>query len=167
MKRRVLKILRNVLIGASVLTVLLVGAGLAYTWYVGQQAVVSEAPVADEPVATVQQQGPHKPAPDAVVGISKQYITSPVTPGDNASLSVKTNAEASCEITVTYGKLTEEDKQSTDSGLRDRVADEYGLVSWTWTVESSRPLGTWPVEVTCANEEKSAYLQVDLVLSND
>ena len=40
------------------------------------------------------------------------------------------------------------------------------MITWAWTVEASRPLGTYPVEVTCANEAKSGYLRVDLVVGS-
>lgn len=163
-RREVLIKVRNGAIGTAIVLLLLVGAGVGYTWYMGMQqpaaAAVEEAPETARPVAMT----PSKPAPDAAVGVSSQMLTSPVKPGENASLTIKTNAGATCEITVTYGEIGEEDKQSTDSGLEPQEADIYGMVTWAWTVETSRPLGTYPVEVTCANEAKSGYLRVDLIV---
>ena len=100
-----------------------------------------------------------KHAPDAVVAASVQMITSPLEPGMNAMISVKTNAEAKCTIKVVYDKTA-----STDSGLVEKIADDYGMVSWTWTVEPTAPLGSWPVWVTCANEKNSAAVKADLKL---
>ncbi len=74
-------------------------------------------------------------------------------------MTVKTNAAAACNIKVVYDKTA-----STDSGLIAKVADEYGMVSWGWTVEPSVPLGKWPVKVTCANAKHSAVVQSDLVV---
>lgn len=163
-RRAFLRWLRGAAIGTAVVFLLLVGAGVAYTWYVGLQPAPAPEVVEDtrdeRPAVTTAR----KMAPDAVIGVSKQMMTSPVMPGENVSLTVKTNPEANCSIVVTYGKKGETDKQSTDSGLRDKVASEYGMITWTWTVEPERPLGEWPVVVSCANEANSAELAVDLVL---
>lgn len=166
-RRDILIKARNIAIGTVVVLVLLVGAGVGYTWYVGTQPV---AEAATEEVAPAPKRAarvsPSKPAPDAVVSVSSQLLTSPVVPGENASLSIKTNAGATCEITITYGEIGDEDKQSADSGLKPKVADEYGMATWTWTVEADRPLGEWPVEVTCANEKNDAYLRVNLEVAS-
>jgi hypothetical protein len=54
---------------------------------------------------------------------------------------------------------------STDSGLAQKNADEYGLLSWTWTVEPTVPLGKWPVKISCAYDGKGAFVQGDLVVA--
>ena len=91
------------LIAVVVLLVLLVGGGAAYTWYSGKNgpAVQPEDP---EPAATSKTpfSEPPKVSPKARVGLSVQYITSPVKPGQNASINVKTNPLVDCEIEVEY-----------------------------------------------------------------
>jgi hypothetical protein len=144
---------------AVILLVLAVGAGVGYTWYTSQHAQENTLAFQEPTQATG---GPQKvthvkPASDAKVGASVQSITSPVVPGMNASIMVKTNADANCTITVVYDKTP-----SKDSGLTKKKADEYGLVEWTWTVESTVPLGNWPVKVVCANAKNSAMVQNDL-----
>ncbi len=163
-RRAFLRWLRGAAIGTAIVFVLLVGAGVAYTWYMGMQPAPTPEVVEDTTTTRPATVVARKMAPDAVVGVSKQMITSPVLPGENVSLTVKTNPEATCSIVVTYGKKGETEKQSTDSGLRDKVASEYGMVTWAWTVEADRPLGEWPVDVTCANEANSGALTVKLVL---
>jgi hypothetical protein len=37
-------------------------------------------------------------------------------------------------------------------------------VSWSWTVGTSTPKGTWPVLVTCTYATKTAVVQGDLVV---
>lgn len=163
-KARILKRIRNVLLGIVVLTVLLVGGGVAYTWYMGQQPVENTAAVA-QPVASPAPPPvitPTRPAPDAKVGASVQMITSPIAPGSNASITIKTNPEAVCTIKVVYDKI-----ESKDSGLSPKTANEFGMAEWTWTVEPSVPAGKWPVKVTCANEKHSAMVQGDLVVRHD
>jgi hypothetical protein len=154
---RVVKFIRNTFISVFALLALFVGAGAAYTWYVGQ----NEPEVASlaEPVAvksaTVRMRP--KPAADVPVSASVQSLTSPVTPGSNASITVRTNPEAKCKITVEYDEV-----KSKDSGLKKKTSDELGMVSWTWTVEESVPEGRWPVDVTCAQKDKSAVVSQDL-----
>jgi hypothetical protein len=141
-----------------VLAVVFVGGGLGYTWYMGQQPVDTTAAIA-EPVVTkpAPEIKPVKPSANAKESASVQMLTSPVAPGANASISVKTNPASKCTIKVEYNKIL-----STDSGLTAKTADEFGMVSWTWTVEETAPLGKWPVKVTCTYNKKSAFVQGDL-----
>lgn len=158
MNRIVKKTLR---ITATVVILLfvLVGAGIGYTWYVGQHSEDNsqafQAPV--QASGGPQKIDKVKIADDAKVGASVQSITSPVVPGSNASIMIKTNPGANCTISVIYDKTP-----SKDSGLKDKKADEYGLAEWTWTVEPSVPLGNWPVKIVCANAKNSAMVQNDL-----
>lgn len=118
-------------------------------------AIATPVEAASAPAIT-----PAKPAANAKESASIQMLTSPVAPGSNASVSVKTNAASKCTITVEYNKVA-----STDSGLKPKVADEFGMISWAWTVEESVPLGKWPVKVTCAYNDQSSVVQGDLVVA--
>ena len=159
-KRRIVRFARNVSIGIGVLLLVFLAAGVAYTWYMGKNNVAVE----EEPLVSVDTNlpliVPSIPAADATIGVSVQMLTSPIAPGSNATIAIKTNAKASCKITVFYNNIA-----STDSGLYEKIADEYGVASWTWTVEPSAPVGKWPVTVTCANEAKSAVVIGDLVIA--
>ena len=161
MKSRIKKYVRNILISTFIMLVLFVGAGVGYTWYMGQnsssdKSVLAE-PVEYKPPTVIK---PTQPTANTKVGASVQMITSPILPGSNASITVRTVATASCSISVIY-----KETPSTDSGLVIKKADEYGMVSWSWTVEDSVPLGKWPVKVTCAYGESSAQVIGDLVVS--
>lgn len=159
-KARVLKSVRNIAISIVVLLVVVVGGGVAYTWYVGQQSVEGTssiaAPVDPTPAPVIK---PTKPAADAKQSAAVQILTSPVAPGSNASITVKTNAESDCTIKVEYNKIA-----STDSGLGPKKADDFGIVSWTWTVEETAAVGTWPVDVTCAFNDQTAMVRGNLVI---
>lgn len=153
------RLFRRVIISIIIIISLLIGLGLTYTWYMGKY---QKNPSVDQPAPTTSVV-PKASAPtisdDARVGIAIQLLTSPIAPGSNSSISIKTNPKAACSIKIEYG----EDKQlSTDSGLVPKTADEFGIVSWAWTVESSRPIGVWPVTVTCANKKHSAVGVGDL-----
>lgn len=139
------------------------GAGAAYVWYVGTTEPVQPAALPTPPTQNKLAQATTKPKakPTGPVGVSVQVLTSPVKPGGNASLTIRTRPDAACSVKVTY-----KDQPSTDGGLIPKTADEFGLVQWTWTVESSRPVGTWPVDVTCALGDMSGYVRGDLEVSN-
>lgn len=140
---------------------ILVGAAAGYTWYMGRFAppIVDDSP-APRPTAPIAT--PQPVNEDVRVGVSVQSFTDKVAPGKNASLIIKTNPLAACSITVEYNK-----QASTDSGLVPKKADEFGVASWAWTVEESRPIGKWPVKVTCANAKHSGELVLDLVVANE
>ena len=146
---------------ATAVTLLIVAtcAGVAYTWYMSEYHSPDPSTFQQTAQAGGGSQLPQrkKIPDDAVIGASVQTITSPVVPGSNASIMVKTNPEALCTITVVYDKTP-----SKDSGLTQKKADEFGLVEWAWTVEPNVPLGDWPVTVTCANKKNKAEVENDL-----
>jgi hypothetical protein len=157
-KIRLPKPVRNALISALVLLVLFVGGGVAYTLVTGlngdqnASAVAIPAALAPEPVIK-----PTQPSVNAKESAAVQMVTSPIAPGSNASLNVKTNSGSTCTISVIYNNIA-----STDSGLGNKTADDFGTVSWTWTVGSSVPLGTWPAKVTCAYHGRTAVVVANL-----
>lgn len=154
--------LRKTIFSIIVLLAILILIGIAYVWYLGQQkpetAIITEIP---KRPSTQKLITPHKPKPDAVVGVSVQSLSTPIAPGQNASIMIRTNPDAKCSITVTYNNVP-----SKDSGLVEKVADEYGMANWTWTVPAGTPLGKWPVRVTCANTAKSGMVEDKLEVKN-
>jgi hypothetical protein len=160
-KAKGLKTLKRTLISIGVLLVLAAAAGAGYVWYSGQQGPAVAADTAPQapatshavPVATRQ-------APDAVIGASVQSIDSPVMRGQNVTLTVRTNTYAKCTISVIYDKTP-----SKDSGLTTKTAGDDGMVSWTWTVDTTAAFGTWPAKVTCANDKHSSVVQADLTVA--
>ena len=135
----------------------LIGAG-TYTWYMGQQKTLAAESEEPTPSRRVELK-PVRQDPNANVGVSVQVITSPVKPGENASVSIRTNQLADCTISVKYGDVT-----AADSGLVKKKADEFGLASWAWTVAPDAPEGAWPVRITCANQKKSGMVEASLVV---
>jgi len=141
------------------LFVLAVAAGIGYTWYMGKQkpAVAVESPIATKNRPAVIK--PHKVASDAKVGVAIQMFTSDVRIGENASMTVRTNPDAECAIVVKYNNVP-----AKDGGLVTKVADEFGVASWAWTVTQGTPPGKWPVQVTCKNKKHSAVVIGDLIV---
>lgn len=158
---RIWKRVRNIAITVVALLVLAIGGGVGYTWYMGQQAVPAAPVSASIETAPTAPAPKHvQPAANAPASAAIQMLSSPVAPGSNASIDVKTNPGADCTISVLYNKVA-----STDSGLSHKVADDYGLISWTWTIEKTVPLGKWPVKVTCIHNKLSAVVQGDIVVA--
>jgi hypothetical protein len=157
-KKRIGKLIRNIIIAVVVMLVLFIGVGVAYVWISAhtQPPVSTVAPPDTNPTPVIKHVEASANVPE---GASVQSITSPVIPGDNASVIVKTNPGSWCTITVVYDKTA-----STDSGLKGKTADEFGSVSWTWTVSRSATLGKWPVTITCLRNKLSAVVVGDLVV---
>jgi hypothetical protein len=152
------KTIRNVVISTVALLVLIVGAGLAYTFYLGPTATQNIPATKTNTTPAVIK--PSVPSSDAKEFAAIEFLTSPMQAGTNAQISVKTLPASSCKITVTYNKVP-----STDSGLKTKTANEYGVVDWTWTVGKTTPVGKWPVEVTCAYHGRTAYVRGDLEIT--
>lgn len=160
-RQSVAKKVRNISISIGILLVLIIGAGVAYSWFSGQNDTRTFAtkPQAVKKTGTVKHVQLAANAPSSA---SVQNITSPVKPGDNASISIKSNPGSICSITVTYNGVP-----SKDSGLADRTTDEFGVTTWAWTVEPTVPEGSWPVTVTCIYNGKSAVVVGQLVVSKN
>jgi len=70
-------------------------------------------------------------------------VTSPVAPGENATLQAATLPGASCSIAVYY-----KSGPSTAAGLYTKTTDGHGNVSWTWKVGTRTTPGTWRIVVS-------------------
>ncbi len=153
------RFMRRVVVVCLCLVLLAVAAGAIYTWLMGKRQPVTQSvtqtPKKTTPTAT--------PAIDenAPVGVAIEAMSPPMKAGSNASISIKTRPKAACSITVTYN-----DQKSADAGLVPKNADEFGVVMWTWSVEQGRPVGTWPVEVTCAYNGRSGYGKETLTITS-
>jgi hypothetical protein len=158
-KKTVARKIRNIVISTFVLLILFVGAGVAYTFYMSQTdpvATVAKAPVSDKKTTLKHT----KLAANAPASAAIQMLTSPVMPGDNASVTVKGNPGSNCTISVKYNEVA-----STDSGLKPKVTDEFGVTTWAWTVEPTVPEGSWPVSITCEYNKKTAVVIQKIVIS--
>lgn len=138
------KTVRNTLISVVVMVALFAAAATVYVLIADRN---SKPPAKLKPVS--QAALPHEikpvaPAANAQEGVAVQSFITPVAAGSNTTLQVLTNAGSTCTIKAVYNNVP-----SRDSGLATRTADAYGLVSWTWTVDSTAPAGSWPVTVTC------------------
>lgn len=152
--------IKNIVIAVTMLLLVLLVGGVVYTWYVGQHPLQSATQTVDTS-SIAPKIKTYTPAPDANIGIVQQTFTATAAPGDNASISIKTNPGAACQISVKANN-----QYLPDTGLTPKVADEFGIVDWSWSVPKGVLPGSWPVEITCANAaKKSAYYKVDLTVT--
>jgi hypothetical protein len=86
-------------------------------------------------------------------------LSSPVSPGDDATIAVQTAPNASCLITVRY-----KSGPSKASGLVPKTSDSKGNVSWTWRVGSRTTPGKWPITVTCSSGGRQGTLGTAFVV---
>jgi hypothetical protein len=154
-KMRGSKQVRNIVICTVVLIILFLAAGVIYTLIMDQKPAKVTAPVASSASAAVPTHV--APALNAPESAAVQEFTSPVALGSNASINIGTLPKSNCTISVLYNNVA-----STDSGLTPKVADDYGAVSWSWTIGSAVPVGTWPVKVMCAYHGRTAVVQANI-----
>src|SRR2546422_38286 len=86
-------------------------------------------------------------------------LTSPVSPGNAATITVSTTPGANCLIAVFYMS-----GPSKAQGLFPQSADTKGRVSWTWLVGSNTTPGTWPINITCTVQDRKRTLEASLVV---
>lgn len=84
-------------------------------------------------------------------------ISSPATPGKDATIAVHTSPRATCKITVQY-----DSGPSKAKGLGPKTADARGNVKWTWRVGAKTKKGTWPITVSCSQKGQKAKLETAL-----
>lgn len=158
-RRSTARTIRNTLITVFVLLVLFVGGGVGYVWYSGKHQIQDAKTVSPGKPQQYALPKPRQPNPNAPESAAVEALLTPVKPGENSSITVRTLAKSTCTISVSY-----KDVPSKDSGLTPKIADDYGSVTWSWTVDKTAAPGKWPVKVTCTYNKKSAFVQGDLVV---
>ncbi len=86
-------------------------------------------------------------------------LTSPVSPGADATITVQTVPNATCMITVIY-----KSGPSRAQGLYPQTADTRGGVTWTWRVGTRTTPGRWPIIITCSLGGRQGSLETAFVI---
>ncbi len=86
-------------------------------------------------------------------------LTSPVSPGQDATISVLTAPGAACSITVVY-----KSGPSKAAGLGPKTTDAKGMASWTWRVGTRTTPGRWPITVACSAGSQQGTLETSFVV---
>lgn len=82
-------------------------------------------------------------------------LTTPVSRGSNATVSIKGFPNTTYDIDVIYSSGA-----SKASGLEDKTSDSEGNVSWTFKVSSNVKTGTYDVKITDGKDSVSYSLEV-------
>lgn len=82
-------------------------------------------------------------------------LTTPVSRGSNATVSIKGLPNTTYDIDVIYSSGA-----SKASGLEDKTSDSEGNVSWTFKVSSNVKPGTYDVKITDGKDSASYSLEV-------
>lgn len=87
--------------------------------------------------------------------ITVASLTSPISPGANARLSVHANPGALCAITVHY-----KSGPSEAAGLGPQTAGSDGLATWQWKVGTRTTPGVWRIVVTATLNGETGQVEI-------
>jgi len=90
------------------------------------------------------------PQPPDGLSLTIISVTSPVSPGQDATLKARAPPGAQCTIIVYY-----KSGPGTALGLYSKQADSNGDVSWTWKVGTRTTPGNWRIVVTATYAGKT------------
>lgn len=77
-------------------------------------------------------------------------LTSPISHGSNATISIKGKPNTEYNITVEY-----KSGPSTAAGLGAKTSDSSGHVSWTWKVGTRTTPGSWPITISGGGQSET------------
>lgn len=111
------------------------------------RTLISEQ-ITRQPTTEIILVGTFVPTPFSVTVTS---VTSPVRPGNTATLVASSESGARCTIRVNY-----KSGPSTAQGLDPKNTNASGSVSWSWFVGTRTTAGSWPIDVRCTKDGQSA-----------
>lgn len=100
-----------------------------------------------------------EPRSQEQLSVALASLTSPVSPGNAASITVKTAPSAACTIAVSY-----KSGPSRAMGLEPKTATQDGVVSWAWIVGTRTTPGRWPITVTCSAGGRQTTLEASFAV---
>ncbi|HVS58350.1 MAG TPA: hypothetical protein VHD60_01275 [Candidatus Saccharimonadales bacterium] len=166
-RRRLPRPLRNAVISAVVLLVLCIGIGEVYVMFTDNGSVpVAAASIQQTASASTGEIKPTKPAADIPESAAVEMATSPIAPGAPATVSVHTNPGSACSIAVVYKYDSQTARVPVnDPNLSPQAADDFGMVSWNWTIPEGAPLGAGRATVVCTYHTRHAMVIADLYIT--
>lgn len=157
LKTHTRKTIRNTTITVFVMLILFIGAAIIYVLLADQTPTATPKIKSSSSSSGQGLPKPQPPAANAKAFAAVQEVVSPVQQGQNSSVSIQTVPTSACKISVAYKGVP-----SKDSGLAPKIADAYGSITWAWTIDSSVPIGTWPIVVTCVYHGRSALVDTSV-----
>lgn len=104
----------------------------------------------EKPTEKPTQKPTDPPATLEITGVS-----STVSPGDYAYVSIQGEPDTDYDITVTY-----KSGASTAKGLYTKTSDSNGNVSWEWKVGTKTSSGTYPIRISGGGQSISENFTV-------
>jgi hypothetical protein len=92
----------------------------------------------------------------AVADIIVTSVTSNVDPGQTASVSIQGSPNTDYSISVRY-----KSGNSTAAGLKTKMSDSNGNVSWSWEVGAKTSSGTYPITISGGGTSTSTEFTVN------
>lgn len=89
--------------------------------------------------------------------ITIDSLSSPIKPGQTATLKATAGANASCSVSY----AAPEGSPEPGVGQIGRAADGAGNISWTWDIAKNTKKGKGLVVVTCGGTSISAYIEIN------
>ena len=139
------KLAHKIVLSALILLVLFFLAGFIYTYFSDRPGTAGKGTTQGPANQFSLVKPPPKPGPNAAVGVAEEAFDSPIAPGQDSSIIISTTAGASCQIALQMPSL-----KSSGQSLAPQIANAYGTVTWSWTVPSSTPFGSYPLSVKCS-----------------
>lgn len=128
-------------------TIIVTSDGSGYSIETAKQGL-SQAPPTAQPTSSA-----------AGLSIKVVSLTSPIAPGQRATLTIQTTPGAACTIAVYY-----KSGRSQAQGLDPKNAAVDGTVSWSWKVGSSTTPGTWKIVVTATINGQTISKEIPFVV---
>jgi hypothetical protein len=152
------KVIRNTTKAILILIFVCLILGVAYVYLVDKTKPLPPKTVSssdDQAISPLPPATP--PSATSAEGVALQAMTTPVQLGAVFYLSAETNAGSLCTAYIDYPGT-----DGTDPNLSNQEANEYGNVTWTWTVPAKAPPGTWPLTVTCYYHGRSGVVDYNI-----
>jgi len=148
-----IRTIRNTLFAILMLLVLIISGATVYVLFINRPNL-EPGSTANAKYSTPSVLTPRQPNPNAPEGVAVESLPVAVRAGDNVSLIIQTNPTSTCKATTTGAGAT-----TQAVALADKIADSYGMATWSWHVDPAAPLGNRTVDVTCLYHGRSGYVQ--------
>jgi hypothetical protein len=124
---------------------------------IAKKAQAKSAPAQQGGAAEAVKTDAASSAADKPLSVKLISITSPLHPGDDATINVQTAPKSQCEIIV-----KNKSGNSKAKGLEAKQANNTGKVSWTWKIAKNITPGPIAVTVNCTWGKKTGTLDAKL-----
>jgi len=136
---------RRLLLIAALVILLSGGAYAVYRDSTGtKQPAATQSPTATNSGAVPPQVSQSPPPPPGTTVIN--FLTAFIHPGSMATALALAGPGATCSLTMENSAH----QRVTAPGVVAHKTDPRGIVTWSWPIAASQPLGSYSISVTCS-----------------